>query len=267
MRRVLLLFTFFAFCLGIVAQPATDGNDVILKLNGDEMVGKVTEIADDNVKFIYKGETLSYTIKKADIFRITFASGRIEVLNPQPSAGKKGDDNSNAANIDAHNKAAVLPFGLIVDNQGGSPDMADKIQMECYNIMSKKAATIQFQDINTTNALLIKNNVTRETMKGYTMDEICHMLGVEYVVQGVVTLNRTSATTSTYDNSTYKKNNSSNSGYSTSSQNYSTNIVMNIFDEHGSKIFSKDHDSFWPSQDAYKSTLEYIAKRTPLYGK
>lgn len=30
-----------------------------------------------------------------------------------------------------------------------------------------------------------------------------------------------------------------------SSQNYSTNIVMNVFYQKGNKVFGKSHDSFW----------------------
>jgi preprotein translocase subunit YajC len=69
------LFLFiFSLCFSLAS---TAQNDVVLKLNGEEMSGKVTEINDDNIRFIYKGETETYTIKKADIMKITFANGTL----------------------------------------------------------------------------------------------------------------------------------------------------------------------------------------------
>lgn len=44
-------------------QPAK--NDVILKLNGEELAGKVLKINDGDIDFSYAGETLVYNIKKS----------------------------------------------------------------------------------------------------------------------------------------------------------------------------------------------------------
>ncbi len=45
--------------LKIFAQTkSAEKYDVIIKTSGDEMQGKITEVNDDNVKFIYKGETV-----------------------------------------------------------------------------------------------------------------------------------------------------------------------------------------------------------------
>jgi len=42
---------------------------------------------------------------------------------------------------------------------------------------------------------------------------------------------------------------------------------MNIYTDKDTNIFTKDHSSFWSSNDAYKTTLQYLLKRTPLYKK
>jgi hypothetical protein len=281
-KLTLLLAIWLMVGLNTFAQSNKQGNDVVLKVNGEEMIGKVTEINDGDIKFIYKGETLVYTIKKQDILRITFASGRVEVIN-QPKLPSTQESNPAPVTpaVDSHNKVAILPFNLIIDNQSGSPELGEKVQNDCYNIMSKKAVTMKFQDPSTTNALLIKKNINKENIKGFTMDELCNVLGVEYVVQGIVTLNKASSTSSSYQNGTTSKpsstdpkaNTSKESGKSstysssTTTQNYSTNIVMNVFDEKGNKVFGKSHDSFWQTPDAYKITLEFLAKKTPIYGK
>lgn len=273
MKRLLLFLLLFILITPSAYTQSDDKSDVILMLNGEEKIGKVLEMGDNEIKFSYKGETLTYNIKRQDILRITFASGRIEVINKPSLPSEGASEKNDSSRVDTHNKVAILPIALIVDNGAGSDAMSSKIQVECYNIMSRKAATLSFQDPNTTNALLIRNNITDQTIKGYTMDELCHILGVEYVVQNIVTLNKTSAvSSSSYNAKASGSNNSKNndvkasgSSYSTTTQNYQTSITMNVFDEHGSKVFGKDHASFWQTQDAYKITLEFLAKKTPLY--
>ncbi|WP_194767415.1 hypothetical protein [Tamlana sp. I1] len=57
------------------------------------------------------------------------------------------------------------------------------------------------------------------------------------------------------------------SSISTNTQNYATSMTMNIFNDKGVNIYSQEHTSFWNTQDAYKITLKYLAKRIPLYKK
>ena len=54
---------------------------------------------------------------------------------------------------------------------------------------------------------------------------------------------------------------------SSTTQNYKTTITMSIYNDKGDNIFSKDHESFWETEDAYKITLNFLAKRTPIYTK
>jgi len=130
-----------------------------------------------------------------------------------------------------------------------------------------------------TNSWYIKSNTvkatkTAETIKGYTMNDLCNMLGAEFLVSGVVTLNRSSSTTTGGGSATSTTKKSDNkdktttyvSGTSSSYDNYTTTILMNVYD-HGEKVFTKSHQAFWPGIDAYKVTLSYLAKKTPIYEK
>ena len=122
------------------------------------------------------------------------------------------------------------------------------------------------------------------------MGEICNILGVEFIVQGVVSVEKTTQQNynSYYETSKNKGNNkayidskghlvgnpmndgktqSYGSSSSTSVQNYATSMTINIYNDKGDNIFSQDHTSFWNTQDAYKITLKYLAKRMPLYKK
>lgn len=280
LNLLLLLFligTYFAVCQ----------NDIILKINGEEMIGKVTEINSDDLKFIYQNETVNYTILKKEIVKITFASGRVEFFN------KLNTQKDSEINLESHhNKVAILPFAFIKnqgDNTGES--MSQNIQQETYTIFNKKKVNLQFQDPNTTNTLLIKAGINNSNRKGYTMGEICNILGVEYLIQGTVSIEKTNTMNVVSTNSQTKskqkgdpyvdshghiigdiwgnnsKKKTSSTTIGTNIQNYSTSIMMNIYNDRGENIFNQNHDSFWQTQDAYKITLSFLAKKTPIYKK
>ncbi|MGB5822154.1 MAG: hypothetical protein WBG90_21910 [Saonia sp.] len=271
----LLLILGFLWTVPIKAQ-----NDVILKTNGEEMQGKVLKINTTDLQFVYQNETVEYTVNKADIVKITFGSGRIEFFN-------KKEGNPQIKIGDHHNKVAVLPFGYIKDQETSNATMTQKIQQETYTIFRKKAVTLKFQDPTTTNALLAKAGVNNNNIQGFTMGEICNILDVEYVIQGLVSIARSSITdyssTSTKSKNDYKKayvdrkgnivgdiwnsnkRSSNTSTFGTTTQNYATTITMNVYTDKGDNVFSKDHASFWQTQDAYKITLGFLAKRTPIF--
>src|SRR5690606_14745318 len=104
----------------------------------------------------------------------------------------------NQLTEDFHNKLAVLPFAYILDQKDGGHEMPLKIQSECHDILSSKTQNIDIQETQTTNALLAKAGVNDGNIQGYTMGEICHILNVEYVIQGVVTINEESVSSSSY---------------------------------------------------------------------
>lgn len=274
----------FLFVHFMSFSQATMKNDVVLKINGDELTGKVQEIGDSEIKFMYAGETLVYAIKKADISKITFSSGRIETFNAPKPANAKSDSVSLAAH---HNKLAILPFSYLVNKQDAGQEMTYKVQSETYAVLNVHSGYIEVQAPATTNALLLKAGITGQNVRSFTMGEICNILGVEYVVQGTITQDLTSVSNSggSYTNVKSEKSSTtrsigtvnrsgtdyngsvSSSSNSVSTQNYSTNVMMNIYTDKGETIFSQNHQSFWSTDDAYKVTLNYLLKRTPIYQK
>lgn len=283
MKKIVLLFVSSIFFLSLYAQNGNPESnkkyDSIVMKNNDVKVGNVTEVSDDAIKFVYKGESLNYTLKKTDIVKIIFASGRVENMS-----GPATDDNNAAAQApktDHHNKAAVLPFSYISDQQGGDPEMGYKIQSECYSSLSNKAATLHFQDPATTNALLGKAGMTQENFRNFTTAEICDILSVEYIVRGTVTVNRTNTSTTgntSYDSKsstnnngknsgTNKSNSGSASGRSTTEQEYKTSVLLEIYSDEGNKLYGKDRTSFWSGVTAYRNAMDFLLKRTPIYGR
>jgi len=277
MRKLPLLFCLLLLFLKLSAQ---ESYDIIYKLNGDEMTGKITEVSEDQVKFIYKGETAVYVVKKAEIQKIRFASGRVEVINApgaqQPAAGAPAPA---AANSSRKGKIAVLPFRFLADNQSVDEEVGYLVQNEAFSYLQKHSAGYQLQDPNTTNALLLKAGVTLANVRGYTPADLCNILDVEIIVQGTINQTRGAATTyssgSTTRNTQYntgKNNNKTKtttygSGSSSTYQNYKTSVTLGLFTESGTALFSQDHTAFWNTADAYKNAIQYLLKRSPVYSK
>lgn len=250
-------------------------NDVILKLTGEEMTGKIQEIGETDVKFVYAGETVVYTIKKSEISKITFSSGRIEVMNGAKPLSAKADSIAKVGLGTHHNKIAILPFSYLINKQDAGEEMTYKVQNEIYSILSAHSGYMTVQPTQTTNALLLKAGITGKNLRTFTMGEICNILEVEYVYQGTITQDNTSVSNSGGGYTSVKGNVTNtrsvgtvySSANSVSTQNYSTSVTMNIYTDKGESIFSQEHSSFWATNDAYKVTLNYLLKRTPLYRK
>jgi hypothetical protein len=274
MNRVLNILLCLVFSFSLRAQ-SSGKNDVITKLNGDELSGKVMEISDTEIKFSYSGETLVYTFKKTDIQKITYASGRTETFNKSappeartdpPSTGKIESVEKSA--VDHQNRVAILPFSYVTDGQNAADALSEKAQSACYSYLIKNAGSRKILDPRTTNAQLYKAGVHKDNMKGHTMDDICNILGVEYVVEGVVTMNK-SGVSSQQSKTTDKSNDGSKqtSVHGTAEQEYETTVLLSVYNDKGSSVFNQDRKSILSGQGAYKNTLEYLLKRSPLYSK
>jgi hypothetical protein len=281
---LILMMLFVSFC----TTAQNTASDVILKVNGEEMKGKVTEVNDDNIKFTYTGETIAYTIKKADILKITFSNGRVEVFNKpalpseasaSPQATPPASNNAAVSPEDRHNKLAILPYHFIIDKQTGDDEMGYKAQEETFVMLNSHTAEIELQDVNTTNALLIKAGINQSNIRGYTPAELCSILGVEYFVQSTITINKgiATATTSNYGTTNVNNNNNKNNndkkitGSSTSTSNvtqtYRSTVTLNIFNDKGKSIYSQSRQPFFSTIESYKDAVQYIVKRAPVYKK
>ncbi|HZZ74482.1 MAG TPA: hypothetical protein VFE04_01070, partial [Puia sp.] len=179
MKRTLNVFLFLI--ISFILQAQSSGKyDVITKLNGDELSGKVIEIGDTEIKFSYPGETLIYTFKKTDIRKITYASGRSETFSKPVPTEIKTDAASSAntgsaakSSADHQNRVAILPFSYVTDGQSAADALSEKAQSACYSYLTKNAGSRQILDPRTTNAQLYKAGVHKDNLKGYTMDDLC----------------------------------------------------------------------------------------------
>ena len=278
MSKPLLLLIALLLSISTFAQTPVD---VILKVNGDEMKGKITKITDTDLTFVYSGETLEYTVKKSDILKITHSSGRVEIINqpPLPSDIRKNDQIvMKGTPADHHNRIAVLPFHYLIENQPGADEIGLSAQQDTYAFLSQHAAGYTLIDPRTTNALLAKGGVTKDNSTSFTMNELCNILGVEYIIDGTVKQNKASQTSYTSDNSNtnVKRNgndkvtkvNTYGSTYSNAEQRYDVSVSLSIYNDNNANIYNQSHRAFFSNTDGgYNSPLQYLLKRCPLYRK
>lgn len=281
MKKIINLLVAVILCFTISAQ--SEKQDVILKTNGEELKGKVTEVSDSEIKFIYLGETAVYVIKKSDIQKITYASGRVENISapsssPQNTPANTTTDKKSIPVVneaDTRNKVAVLPFAFLKQNEDAGDAVTYKVQEDAFDYLSKHAGVYSYIDPRTTNALLMKAGINKSNIMGYTMNEVCSILGVEYLVMGTITQTKAATTTSGSNNTTVKtdtkdsnKGTVSGSSSSSSYDYYGVTVAVQIFNNKNTQVFSDSHKRAFNSTTAdYLDPLHYVLKRSPLYQK
>lgn len=167
----------------------------------------------------------------------------------------------------------VLTSGEEKIKQGGSRDqkLGIKIQSDCYNVLKKYADQFLLQDPITTNALLIKHNISEESIMGFTPSELTNILDAEYIIYGNVTVNDKGSTSGNANYATGKSKGNKYTGIlfgsSSTTRLFTTTVDMKIYTDLGQNIFGQSHESFWQTENAYEVTLQYLIKRTPLYRK
>ncbi|MFN5133673.1 MAG: hypothetical protein ACK5DG_00045 [Chitinophagaceae bacterium] len=277
--KLKLLFLFFLFFNSILLF-AQQTYDEILLTNGIEYKGKVVEITSTDIRFSHKGETLVYSLPKTQVFRIAFASGRTEVFSSVETSGE--NTSVVKGNVINSRMVAVLPFRYMSGKGPGNwQDMSYRIQQEAQLLASQSFVRYELQPAAITNSILLKKGISAEQLRAYTMDELCSILGVGYIITGEVMMRSTGVSSSgsqtTYQTTRpstkpiYKpgqtSTTTSSSTFSTITykENYQTTVNLFIYNSSGSPIFSKSKVSVWSNADAYKTTLSYLMKRTPLH--
>jgi len=175
--------------------------------------------------------------------------------------------------VEHHNKIAILPFVYIKNGEQKKNDaMERKTQREFYSLMKGHLGLLQCQDPNTTNAILSKNGVTDDNFVNFTIPELANMLGVEYVVQSTLSINKKGSSSFGSSYGTVKQKNEnkytgSSFDISSTSIEFQTNLDMLLYNDQGESVWSRSKESFWPNSDAYLQTIKFLFKRMPIYQK
>ncbi|MGO4292065.1 hypothetical protein [Chitinophaga sp. RAB17] len=242
--------------------------DSVLMLSGETKHGKITGVGTDVVLFVHSGEKLEYSLKRADIHKIVFASGRTEIVTA-PAVAKSPADTYPPME---HNLIAVLPFKY---RSVGEPleqinATKEKLQDDTYSYLSKRNGMYKFQDPQTTNALLIRKGIDENTIRAYTFDELCKILGTEYIVQGGLSRsskeNVSSAETKTVnkDDDRLRQNKAASTVVE---KTYQNEVSVLIYNRQNDKVFDNHRTAILSQEDSYKDALFYMLKRCPIYNK
>lgn len=263
-----LLLGYKAFAQGI---------DKVIMVNGDTKEGKVLAVTDTGIKFAFKGETLEYEIKKSDISRIVFASGRVEIVSSKAPQNPIG----NTTDVDRTGKIAILPVDYSSgENTGTIESMRTRIQSDAIKSIKQNTTTLQVQDPMTTNSLLSAKNIKPDQLTSLTPHDMAVLLGVEYVVYTSVNIANKGASTFGSNTTIYNskettnknasKNTTKNTGSdtainsSTTTLQYETHVSLSMYNDKGANVYSESRQSFGSGLDAYVASLNYLIKRCPF---
>ncbi|WP_215224053.1 hypothetical protein [Echinicola shivajiensis] len=282
-RNISILLMMFIGIIGfhqeILAQE--EKHDVIVKLDGKKLEGKVVSVSSTAIKFKYAGEDLEYELKKDEINKIEFASGRVEVVNELAAAAPVTATPTVSAE-ERRNKLAVLPFEIITNDEGIMVDaIRAQAQNECANSFRKNTSLITVQDPMITNSILQKHGIDYNHLAtAANPKELAEILGVEFVVFGSSDIEYKGTRTYGSSATTYKekekekdrKNNETkgtvvSSGSSSTLADYDTRVGLKIFNDRGESVYSDSRDAFGSDTDSYTNSLSYMIKRTPWGSK
>ncbi|MBT2620078.1 hypothetical protein [Chryseobacterium sp. ISL-6] len=278
MKIYIFIFCAF-FSIGTFAQGTQTGKeDMLQKTNGEILKGKILRITDNDITFVYAGETAEYVIKKTDVSKIVHSSGRVEDFagNSTVQVRQKEPVSMVASPSEHHNRIAILPFTFLMDNQQGAEEIGIKAQQDAYAFLSQHSMGYKIIDPRTTNSTLIQAGVTREKMIGFSMKNLADILGTEYIIEGTISQAKGYMTSSTIGRSstTIKgdggkiKETGVGSSTSDSAQQYDVTVMLQIYMDNNVSIYNNSHKAFWPTTDgSYTAPLEYVLKRSPLYTK
>jgi len=277
--QILLLIV---VCGTVVAQ---DTVDVITKLNGEEMKGKVLSIDEATITFVYAGEQLEYKIDKSEINKILFASGRTQVFNEVGAPASVAAPANSVSNVpsaaDRRGKIAVLPFEFSTnDGSVQGENLDSRAQMECARSLRDNTNNIVVQDPRTTNALLAKNNIDASSIATMLPADLAVLLGVEYVLFGTLNVENKGTLTTGSEVTTYKDKNKSesergkyerkssgtevSSGNSSTSITYDVRIGLSLYNDQGKSVYSDSREPFGSGVESYISGMDYMIKRMPF---
>lgn len=266
-----ILFALLVFSSFITS--AQEKFDNIIFTNGVEYTGKVTSVAGDSISFVHKNESLVYRFAKSKVFRIEFGSGRTELFTTIEN--ENGKDKvvqpvvmpvQNEAAIAKKKSIAILPFRYM--SRGFNPEMPYTIQREYYRQAINNGSSYIYQDPSITNGVLLRKGIDPQQLRGYSADELCNILGVSYLVMGqvsVVTTGYTSTSTgSSKPTTVFGKPVTVNTTTTSTKENFNTTVTLNIYNTTGGLMYNRTKQSVWNTPDAYKITIDYLLKRSPL---
>ncbi len=177
-------------------------------------------------------------------------------------------------------RVAVVPMIYIGnDNESKTEYMRFYLQEMAIDYLSQSAAELKFLDAAEINSLLRKKGINDFNMREYTPRELAILLNVEYVIMGTVMQDMGNEVTVFHGNRSSRdrieyhgkemrvRGRDHYNGSSVTRQNIETRVTFSIYNESGDKIYNCSKRSILSGPHAYKYTIQYLLKRTPLYNR
>lgn len=267
----IVLTLVFTLSLGVsIAQDKVE-NDKLMMVDGEQVTGKVLSTKGTNVVFLAANDTIDELIPKGEIMSIHFADGEIVQLS-------MGYVDRNAETWEAKmnrvkNKVAILPFVYTdhyTKHEKGNKSV--ETQMNCAADIKAVNDELSIQNIDSTNAILMRNGINWENVRHYVPAEIAAMLNVEFIVLGTVDVEpvgkkNTKEKEFGTENQTLETPKGRREGAAITEKKFETIVDVNIYDILGETVYSNSQQSFWQTPDAYNKNLTYLINESPFNTK
>ena len=179
-----------------------------------------------------------------------------------------------AAYQQQHETVAILPYTVNITlkklPEGMTEDDVHTMEVEesysfqkvLYSQFLQRQAdgeyTVEFQDVDKTNTILARNDITADTLMRYTKDEIATLLGVDSVISGTITRSKPMSTGGAIASTIFF-------GFGTTNQVH-VNMTLHC-GETGNLLWSYDHELSGglgsSPETVAKSLMKGIAKKFP----
>lgn len=211
---------------------------------------------------------------------IVFLNDNAGKRNANDFANNRTAKENSFTHIKTNRRVAVIPMIYIGDdNETRMDDMRFYLQDIAISCLGKSAAELKFLDANEINAILLKNGISDFNIRQYTPKELADILHVEYIIMGSVVQDLGKTVTAFHSNNnrrqkiehryreTRLRGHNHRCGSSVTTQNIETRVTLSIYNETGEKIHTSSRRSLLTGPGAYRNTIQYLLKRTPLYNR
>jgi hypothetical protein len=237
-----------------------------------------------SVTMVSQAQFKSWFTKQAEDMSIESYKRDIEIMQPDTTGTRMynelRDDKNSVQLVTRRKRVAVMPLIYLGnDHESRLDEMRFYLQDITIDFLNTSTVEMKILDAAEINALLRRKGIDAFDHRAYTPEELAKVLNVEYVIMGTVLqdLGREVTTFNGYSNrrerverrgkDTRMRGRDHHAGSSVTRQNIETRVSLSIYDHSGYKIYSGSRRSLLSGPGAYRNTIHYMLKRSPLYNR
>lgn len=253
--------------------------DKVFKTDNTILEVSITKISEKEIEYRFPNETLSNSIEINKIFKIEFASGRIQIFEKiVQNVSEQSSNKSDSKELEIKsNSIAVLPIPFVnSETLATSEEMAKFAQNDVYSKLiesSSKIFPLSVQDLRITNSLLRKAGIDYKNIDETPIEDLHKILGVDHIIASKVSYVMTETSNSqTYEKEKVKlernKIKSDDFSFSRTEQNkkFDFNVYFDLY-KNNTKIYTKTRTPILTMKDSWMDSMTFLLKRCPIYNK